>query len=76
MRPRAWLLRAVGVLLGAALSATAMRAWSGRPLLQVCPLPAALESAPASGRREHPGRGATHLDDGESVRRAWRSDNQ
>lgn len=43
MRPRAWLLLAVGVLLGAALSATAMSAWSGRPLLQVCPLPAALQ---------------------------------
>lgn len=43
MRPRAWLLLAVGALVGAALSATAMSAWSGRPLLQVCPLPAARE---------------------------------
>lgn len=43
MRSRAWLLLAVGVLLGAALSASAMSAWSGRPLLQVCPLPAAIE---------------------------------
>jgi hypothetical protein len=43
MRPRAWLLLAIGVLLGAALSATAMSAWSGRPLLRVCPLPVALE---------------------------------
>ncbi len=43
MRPRAWLLLAVGVLLGATLSATAMRTWSGRPLLQVCSLPAAFE---------------------------------
>jgi hypothetical protein len=42
MRPRAWLLLAVGVLIGAALSATVMSAGSGQPLLQVCPLPAVL----------------------------------
>lgn len=43
MRLRAWLVLVVGLLLGAVLSGTAMSAWSGRPLLQVCPLPAALE---------------------------------
>lgn len=43
MRLRAWLLLVVGLLLGAVLSGATMSAWSGRPLLQVCPLPAALE---------------------------------
>jgi hypothetical protein len=38
MTPRAWLLLVVGLLLGTALSGTAMSPWSGRPLLQVCPL--------------------------------------